>query len=150
MTVLRRAAIAMLISCCVATASAAEPIGIVKVLKGTATVDRGGQRSALALGAPVFQDDRIRTTADGAVGITFRDSSLLSVGPSSTVALDRFSYDPATREGGFDLSLRRGTLAAIAGKLIEQRPGAMKVTTPTAVLAVRGTEFVARVDAAED
>jgi hypothetical protein len=60
------------------------------------------------------------------------------------LAIDRFAFDPTTHQGGFESSLRAGTLAVVSGKLAKQSPDAMKVKTPAAVLGVRGTEFLVR------
>lgn len=127
--------------------ASAQSIGLVKVKAGEVHIERQGVRSPAAVGMPVDRADRIVTGRDGSVGVSFNDSSMLSAGPDSVLVLSQFSYDPTTREGNFEVALRRGTLSAISGKLVAQTPGAMKVRTPTAVLAVRGTEFVVHVDA---
>lgn len=132
-----------------AIAAHAEPIGLIKVQSGEVHIERQGTRVAAAVGVPVDRGDRIVTGRDGSVGLSFADGAILSAGPGSVLMLDAFNYDPSTRAGNFDVSVRRGTLSAISGKLVTQSPGAMKVRTPTAVLGVRGTEFVVHVDAPE-
>jgi hypothetical protein len=119
--------------------------GQVKVATGTVHVERGSHRLPALAGMKVRQGDVIVTGADGSVGVTFADNTLISAGPGSTFSIDRFAFDPTTHAGGFDASLRRGTLAAISGKLAKQSPDAMRVRTPAAILGVRGTEFVVRV-----
>jgi len=122
----------------------ADDVGIVKVSKGTAAIERVGQRLPVPVGAKVREGDVVITGADGSVGITFGDNTLLSIGPDSSLAIDRFAFDPTTHKGAFETSLNRGTLAAVSGKIAKQSPDAMKVRTPAAVLGVRGTEFVVR------
>jgi hypothetical protein len=92
----------------------------------------------------------VTTGADGSVGITFLDNSLLSAGPNSVLAIDRFAFDPTTHQGSFESSLQKGTLAVVSGKLAKASPDAMKVKTPAAVLGVRGTEFLVRTGDAKD
>jgi hypothetical protein len=41
--------------------------------------------------------------------------------------------------------MNRGTVSMISGDIARSTPGAMKVKTPTAILAVRGTSFVIEV-----
>jgi len=123
-----------------------ERIGVVKTQSGTVHIERAGQRASAAVGAPVFRSDRIVTGRDGSVGVTFPDNAMLSAGPNSVLVLDQYRFDPSTHEGAMDVSIQRGTLSAIAGKLVETTPGSMRVRTPSAVLAVRGTEFVVRVE----
>jgi hypothetical protein len=122
----------------------AQDIGRVKVSAGTVHLERAGQRVPASVGTPVRAADVVVTGPDGSVGIAFADDSLLSVGPGSVLAIDRFAFDPTTHAGAFDSTLRRGTLSAVSGKIVRQSPDAMKVRTPAAILGVRGTEFVVR------
>ena len=128
-----------------AFAANASEVGQVKTAKGTVHLERGGQRVAAQPGTPVREGDLLVTGADGAAGLTFSDNSLLSVGPSSSLAIDRYAFDPTTHAGRFDSTLRRGTLAGVSGKIVKQAPEAMRVRTPGAIMGVRGTEFAVRV-----
>jgi hypothetical protein len=131
-----------------AAASYANDIGQIKTVRGDVHVERDGQRLAAAPGMHVRQSDTLVTGAEGAVGVTFLDNSLLSAGPGSVLAIDRYSFDTTTHAGQFDTSLRKGSLAVVSGKIVKQSPGAMRVRTPASVMGVRGTEFVVRVDEA--
>jgi hypothetical protein len=117
-------------------------IGRIKVARGQVTVQRAGQALAATPGAHLQAGDEVRTGADGSVGITMSDNSILSAGPNSTLAIDRYAFDTTTHQGRFDSSLKQGTLAVISGKIAKQSPEAMTVRTPAAILGVRGTEFV--------
>ena len=46
----------------------------------------------------------------------------------------------------FDASLKKGSLSVISGRIAKQSPDAMTLRTPSAILGVRGTEFVVSVD----
>jgi hypothetical protein len=109
------------------------------------SVDRGGRALPAQVGMELLAADVVKTGADGSAGITMRDDSRLSIGPNSVLALERFDFDPTTHQGRFDSRLDRGTLAAVSGRLARQSPDAMTVRTPSAVLGVRGTEFVVAV-----
>lgn len=130
--------------------AAAQDAGQIKTSKGSAQIERSGQRLPADVGQVVQEGDVVITGADGAVGITFRDSSLVSIGPDSVLAIDRFVFDSTTHQGAFDASLKQGTLAVVSGKLAKQSPEAMKVKTPAAILGVRGTEFLVRTGPAKD
>ena len=121
-------------------------VGQIKVATGQVFVDRNGQSLSGRVGLVLEADDVLRTGSDGSVGITMRDNSLLSAGPNSILSLERFEFDPTTSEGRFDARLRRGTLAVVSGRIAKKSPQAMTVRTPSAVLGVRGTEFVVSVD----
>jgi hypothetical protein len=129
-----------------AAASYASDVGQIKNLRGTVHVERDGQRLAAAPGMGVRQADVLVTGADGAVGITFLDNSLLSLGPDSALAIERYSFDSTTHDGHFDATLKRGTLAGVSGRIVKRSPEAMRVRTPSAIMGVRGTEFVVKVD----
>lgn len=128
-----------------AAAAYGDDIGQVKTVRGTVHVERDGQRLPATPGMNVRQSDTLVTGADGALGVTFLDNSLLSLGPGSTLAIERYSFDSTTHAGQFDASLRKGTLAVVSGKMVKQSPDAMRVRTPASIMGVRGTEFVVQV-----
>jgi hypothetical protein len=129
-----------------AAAGWAADIGLVKVMAGAVHLERDGKRLPVQVGTPVQEADTLVTGADGSVGVTFSDNSLLSTGPNSVLAIDRYAFDSTTHAGQFDANLKKGSLAVISGKIVKQTPGAMRVRTPTSIMGVRGTEFVVRVE----
>jgi len=146
-SLIRLALIALSLATSIAAqATAEDTIGQVKTASGEVTVLRGGVSQKVGPGDRVFQADVFATGSDGAVGITFADNSMLSLGPDSQLSLDQFRFDTTTHEGVFDSSLANGTLAVKSGQIVKQTPEAMKVRTPGALLGVRGTEFVVRAD----
>ena len=138
---LGRAALAVLVLG-IATQAIAAEIGRIKITKGQVTVEREGSSLPASVGMRVHTSDTIKTSSDGSVGITMDDDSLLSAGPNSALSLDRYAFDPTTNQGRLDTGLNKGTLAVISGRIAKQSPDAMTVRTPTAILGVRGTEFV--------
>lgn len=129
-----------------AAAAIAQDAGEIKNVSGTATIERGGARLPAKVGMTVRQSDVLVTGADGALGVTMSDNTLLSIGPGSTLAIERYAFDSTTHRGQFDSSLRKGTLAVISGKMVKQSPEAMRVRTPSSIMGVRGTEFLVKVD----
>jgi len=127
------------------TAGAGEAAGMVKIAKGTVSIERDGKRQAAGVGMPVEVADRIRTGADGSVGVTLRDNTLLSAGPNSLVVIDKFAFDNTTQDGKLSVGIRRGTLSVASGKIAKKTPESVDFHTPTSVLGVRGTEFVVEV-----
>jgi hypothetical protein len=117
-------------------------VATIKTLHGSASVERGGQTLALEAGMALLQSDTVVTGPASSVGLTFADESLVSLGPDSRLLIDRFRFDRAARGGEFDTTLSRGRMAVVSGKIAKSRIDAMKVRTPTALLGVRGTEFV--------
>ncbi|HYN62523.1 MAG TPA: FecR domain-containing protein [Rubrivivax sp.] len=131
---------ALLALCCAMPAAA--DIGQIKTRKGQVSVERNGQAMPGEVGMRLEAADTLKTGADGSVGITMRDNSMLSAGPNSILSLERFEFDATTSQGRFDTQLQRGTLAVVSGRIAKQSPQAMTVRTPSAQLGVRGTDFV--------
>lgn len=132
---------------CACLPAFAADVGLVKVAKGTVHVQRAGSQVAATVGMPLRATDVIVTGSDGAAGVTFTDNSLVSVGPNSVFAIEKYSFDTTTHAGEFQGNLRQGRLAAVSGKMVRQSPESMRIRTPSAMMGVRGTEFVVQVDA---
>ena len=118
-------------------------IGQVKTVSGEAMIVRDGSRSAAKPGDAVYARDIIATGEKGSIGISFVDNTVFSAGPNSELALDQFRIDATGGEMLADM--RRGTLSVVSGDITKKSPGAMKIKTPNAVLAVRGTTFALQV-----
>jgi hypothetical protein len=129
----------LLLSACAASAQ----VGHVKTVSGEASVVSGDQSVAAVPGTPVAVGDVIRTGPTGSLGITLQDNTMLSFGPSTTFTLDAFLFAPA--KGGLQLggSLAAGSLHYVSGAISKLKPEAVKVKTPSGVIGVRGTRFVA-------
>lgn len=128
------------------THALADDAGRIKVSKGDVRIERNGKTLAAPVGTIIEVADTVRTGANGSVGITFHDNSLLSAGPNSELVVERFVFDSTTLQGEFDTRLKKGTLAVVSGKIVKQSPEAMRIKTPAAIMGVRGTEFIVKVD----
>lgn len=120
----------------------AEDAGMIKNTRGSVTVIRGATQLPATVGMPIQARDQLRTGADGCVGITLRDATLLSAGPNATLSLDQYSFNPTTHEGRLDAGIRGGSMAVISGKLAKASPESVRFRTPTVTLGVRGTSFI--------
>lgn len=116
--------------------------GTFKTVEGEVTLVHGNSRSAVVVGQPVFQGDQIITGEKSATSITLRDGSVLSLGPNSSIELTQFEFDAKTQDGNMLVSLARGSLRVITGLIAKLRPEQVKITTPTTVIGVRGTDFI--------
>jgi hypothetical protein len=118
--------------------------GRIKIASGSVLIVRAGQTIPAQPGQPVFESDILRTGADGRVGLTLKDDTRLSLGPSSEIRLDRFAYAPAEGRLGFVLSVVRGVAAYVSGRIAKLAPDAVRLETPAAIVGVRGTTVVIR------
>lgn len=124
------------------TSHASEPVGTVKTVRGQAHIERGTTRVDVMVGTRLFAHDKLVSGPDSSVGITLRDSTLLTAGPNSTMALNHYAFDRNTNVGQMDTTVQRGTLAVISGQIAKNNPGQVIFRTSTVTLGVRGTEFI--------
>jgi hypothetical protein len=125
-----------LISCVDGVYAAQPDIGSAALAKNDVSRELSGANGPVDVGDPVFSDEIVRTGADSATKLVFRDSTNLAVGPKSRVVLDRFVYDPSQPSEGLGVTLAKGVFRFTTGSL---KKSAYTVTTPTAVIGVRGT-----------
>lgn len=116
--------------------------GTFKAVQGEVTVVRDNARVAALVGGPVMAADRILTGAASATAVTLKDGTVISVGPDSAVDLSQFKFNATTQDGNLLITLVRGTLRMATGAIAKVKPEQVKVTTPTTVIGVRGTDFI--------
>jgi hypothetical protein len=129
----------------VSTAAVAD-IGSVFDLTGTAVIKRGKETIAVTKGTPVETNDKVETK-NGVVNIRFKDDTSVKVTENSSLVIDDFVYDPKNASGGkLSLKATSGTVRYVSGNIAHNNPNSVKINTPTAAIAVRGTDFVMAVD----
>ena len=90
--------------------------------------------------------DAIRTTR-GKVGITFQDETKVQINEGSRLVIDDFVYDPKKPAAGkLALNMASGTVRYASGAIAKNDPSRVALNTPSATIAVRGTDFSATVD----
>ena len=127
--------------------SAQQPaaVGRIKIASGSVFIVRASGLVPAKAGQDVFEADGLRTGPDGRVGITLKDDTRVSLGPSSEVRLDRFVYAPGDGQLGFVLRMVRGAAAYVSGRIAKLSPDAIRLETPQAIVGVRGTSLAIRV-----
>jgi hypothetical protein len=128
-------------------AQQAPPAGYVKIVTGTASITRDGRERPARPGDAVFQDDRLRTGADGRLGVTLKDDTRLSLGANSEIGLTEFNFSPAEGRLGLVVRMVRGVAAFVSGRIARLRPEAVRIETPASIVGVRGTHLVVRAEA---
>jgi hypothetical protein len=124
-----------------AGADAADRVGVAAAVTPEATSQPPGQESrTLKIGASVVYNERIDTSGSGVVQVLLLDGSTFTVGPGSSLVIDRFVYDPKSGKGALVASFSKGALRFVGGKLSKNEPG-VSVKTPAGVLTVRGGMF---------
>jgi len=117
-------------------------IGSISELRGNAQVLRDKPYGA-ELEFNIQQMDDVRTEA-GRVAITFEDSSTVKLTEHSKLVIDEYIYDPDPSKSKMALKFASGTARFITGKF--NNKSNISIKTPTADIAIRGTDFTCTVD----
>jgi hypothetical protein len=120
--------------------SAWADIGSITEATGTAIIKRGKDTIQVAKGTEIKTNDRVETK-NGRVKIVFKDDTNVTVTESSSLVIDDFVYDPKSGTGKLGLKAAAGTVRYVSGSIAKD-PKNVKINTPTAAIAVRGTDFV--------
>jgi hypothetical protein len=126
-----------------------EPVGYVKTVTGEAWVTTAGQRVRAQPGTAVLLGSQLKTTPAASLGVTFKDSTVMSFGPDTEMTVDEYLYAPAQGQLRLGTRLLKGTLNYLSGVIARLRPEAVTVYTPTGTIGVRGTQFVVKVEDAQ-
>ena len=119
--------------------------GRIKVASGAVFIVRAGALVPAQAGQEVFEADGLKTGSDGRLGITLKDDTRVSLGPSSEVRVDRFVFAPAEGRMGLVLKVVRGVMAYVSGRIAKLSPDSIRLETPAAVVGVRGTTLALHV-----
>lgn len=131
--------VSLIIGLLMASSAWAE-IGSVTELSGTAVIKRGRDTIQVVRGTMIETNDKVETK-NGRVKIVFKDDTNVTVTESSSLVIDDFVYDPKSGAGKLGLKAAAGTVRYVSGSIAKD-PKNVKINTPTAAIAVRGTDFV--------
>ncbi|MEP1168409.1 MAG: VCBS domain-containing protein, partial [Anderseniella sp.] len=122
------------------------PIGEVQHLEGSATATRtDGSVVQLQPGTKVYLGDVVETGSNTKFGLSLEDGSLFSMTSDARMVLNEFVFNGAeAQDSSMLVNLVQGAFVFVAGSIAPT--GNMKVETPVAVLAIRGTTVGADVD----
>ena len=122
-------------------------------VEGKVAVFRKGKTKGVRakVGTLVFPGDKIKTYADSNAQLTLRDNSKIIISPKSTMKMGKFVLNNKTEKRSAFLNILGGKIRIIAQKMYKLtasgkrklwRNASFKVKTPTAVVGVKGTDFV--------
>lgn len=105
-----------------------------------------GQQAKAAVGTPVMAGSKLKTGSSGSMGVTFKDNTVMSIGPNTELTVDEYLYAPSKGKLKLGATMAKGTLAYLSGAIAKIKPDAVTVKTPTGTIGVRGTHFVLKVE----
>ena len=121
--------------------------GVGKVTEQTGPTEIVREKKSLpsAVNTPVEMNDTI-ITARAKAQLTFEDNTTVKITEQSKLVIDDFVYDPKKGTGKVAMKVVLGTARYASGQIAKTNPQAVDVKTPTATVAVRGTDFSMTVD----
>jgi hypothetical protein len=120
-------------------------IGKVTEQTGPTEIIRNKKSIPSSLNTGVEMNDAI-TTAKAKATLTFEDSTTVKITEQSKLIIDDFVYDPKKGSGKLALNMALGTARYASGQIAKNNPQQVAIKTPTASIAVRGTDFSMTVD----
>lgn len=121
-------------------------IGYVKNASGEASISASGKSNVAQAGTPIQVGNLLKTGANGTMGITFKDNTVMSFGNNTELTVDEYLYAPTKGELKLAASMSKGALQYVSGVIAKLRPEAISVKTPLGTIGVRGTRFLVKVD----
>lgn len=116
--------------------------GLVQFATGDVQLRRGTAIAAAVKGAEVESGDVVVTGPAGRAQIRFSDGGLVALYPDSQFTVTRYADAGNAAEDHFAVDLLRGGLRAVTGLIGKRDARNYKVTTPTAVVGIRGSAFL--------
>ena len=126
--------------------SARASIGTVTEQVGQeAKIARNKDSITIDKGTGINMNDVI-TTSKAKLGLTFEDNTKVAITPQSKLVIDDFVYDPNSGTGKLAMNVAMGTVRYASGAIAHNSRENVRLRTPTATIAVRGTDFTMTVD----
>ncbi|MDA7725159.1 FecR domain-containing protein [Pseudomonadales bacterium] len=138
------------------SSSAQASVGRVLFKYGNVTVDSANAR-LLRQGAMVDEGDVIVTGPKGYVQLLLDDGTKIAIRPNSSFEIEALEMPasataPAVGAGitmKASFKLQKGGFRTLTGRIAQQNPSVYQVTTPAAIIGVRGTNYSTRLCAGD-
>ena len=129
------------------TIIAQEQIGVAAAVnRNTTDLTLEQERKLVEAGYQIIQNHTIETDEIGKAQMLLLDGTAFSVGPNSSVVLDRFIYNPETAEGSLEVTAR-GLLRIVGGKVTKKQP--VLIRTNSATVGIRGGIGIVQTDGSQ-
>ena len=126
------------------SAAHAQRVGTFKMVEGLVWIERQGSYVHPKNGDGWLPGDRLFTGTNGSAVLNLRDGTLLTLAHGVQLEFDRLELNEGVQREGFVLRLLQGTMRMVSGVLTQINPQLFQLETPSAVMGVRGTDFITR------
>jgi hypothetical protein len=120
-------------------------VGKVTEQTGPTEIVRDKKSISSQVNTAVEMNDTV-STAKAKAELTFEDKTTVKLTEHSKMIIDDFVYDPKKGSGKLALNMALGTARYASGQIAKNNPQQVAIKTPTASIAVRGTDFSMTVD----
>ena len=120
-------------------------VGKVTEQTGPTEIIRDKKSIPSSVNSGVEMKDTI-VTAKAKAKLTFEDNTTVNITEQSKLVIDDFVYDPKKGSGKLAMKVVLGTARYASGQIAKNNPQSVDIKTPTATVAVRGTDFSMTVD----
>ena len=120
-------------------------VGKVTEQTGPTEIVRNKKSLSSSLNTAVEMNDTV-STARAKATLTFEDKTTVKLTEHSKMIIDDFVYDPKKGAGKLGMKMALGTARYASGQIAKNNPQQVAIKTPTASIAVRGTDFSMTVD----
>ncbi len=120
-------------------------VGKVTEQTGPTEIVRNKKSIPSSLNTGVEMNDAV-STARAKATLTFEDKTTVKLTEHSKIVIDDFVYDPKKGAGKLGMKMALGTARYASGQIAKNNPQQVAIKTPTASIAVRGTDFSMTVD----
>lgn len=124
----------------------ASSIGSIKNVEGQGWIERGEDKISAETGIRLQIDDILKTGNKGAMGVILHDDTIISMGPRSQMVVSDFVFKPEDGRFGLLVKFIKGTFSYLSGVMSKLAPESVKIETPVGMVAVRGTNFLVKVE----
>jgi len=122
-------------------------IGSITESRGAGQIKRSAVVHPATKGSGIEKMDTVITNSQGKFKITFVDATTVNITENSRLVIDDFVYDSKnSSKGRLGLKVALGTVRYASGAVAHGNPNGVNIRTPTATIAVRGTDFLMSVD----
>jgi hypothetical protein len=142
---LRKIAIAI---CLLSAVPAWAEIGKISTQVGPdSSIQRGKTVIAGKPNTGIVSNDTVSTRKGTTLNINFKDNTKVKITENSRLVIDDFVYDPKQSDAGrLAMKVSMGTVRYASGQIAKVNPQRINIKTPSAAIAVRGTDFHMTVD----
>ena len=120
-------------------------VGKVTEQTGPTEILRDRKSISSSVNTSVEMNDTV-STARAKAELTFADKTTVKLTEHSKMIIDDFVYDPKKGTGKLAVNMAMGTARYASGQIAKNNPQQVSIKTPTATIAVRGTDFSMTVD----